>query len=302
MPDWPALPSALLAISTTGTSCSRSQRPISSSSGVSPARASITNSATSAPLSETSVCARIRPGRVSASSSSQPAVSTAWNSSPSSPASPNRRSRVTPGWSSTSANFLPTSRLNKVDLPTFGLPMITTWGRADAMGEQVAAKGAVGKRNAFLPRRGRGTTEGGGGARAATATSGCRDLPRVPLHHPSGGSPPRSGEDLGLPAPAVGHARPRLLRLEVAVLQQLDRDPVGRAHECHVPVARRAVDRHPGVHQLLAGRVDVVDAVGEVAEVAPAGVVLGRAAVLGRPVPRQLDLGDIRLPRRGEEE
>src|SRR3990170_4812870 len=32
MPDWPALPSALLAISTTGTSCSRSQRAISSSS------------------------------------------------------------------------------------------------------------------------------------------------------------------------------------------------------------------------------------------------------------------------------
>jgi hypothetical protein len=119
---------------------------ISSSSGVIPARASITNSAASAPLSETSVCARMRPGSVSASSSSHPAVSTASNSSPSSPASPNRRSRVTPGWSSTSASFLPTSRLNSVDLPTLGRPMMTTWGRADwAMSAQVAAAAALGK-------------------------------------------------------------------------------------------------------------------------------------------------------------
>ena len=37
-------------------------------------------------------------------------------------ASPSRRSRVTPGRSSTSASFRPTSRLNRVDLPTFGRP------------------------------------------------------------------------------------------------------------------------------------------------------------------------------------
>src|SRR5690606_10166365 len=44
-------------------------------------------------------------------------------------ASPSRRSRVTPGWSSTSASFLPTRRLNSVDLPTLGRPTMATVGR-----------------------------------------------------------------------------------------------------------------------------------------------------------------------------
>src|SRR5690625_7588684 len=35
-------------------------------------------------------------------------------------------SRVTPGWSSTMASRLPTSRLNSADLPTLGLPTIAT--------------------------------------------------------------------------------------------------------------------------------------------------------------------------------
>ena len=39
-------------------------------------------------------------------------------------ASPSRRSRVTPGSSSTSASFCPTSRLNSVDFPTLGRPMM----------------------------------------------------------------------------------------------------------------------------------------------------------------------------------
>src|SRR3546814_9006708 len=43
-------------------------------------------------------------------------------------ASPSRRSRVTPGRSSTSASFLPTSLLNSVDLPTLGRPIIATTG------------------------------------------------------------------------------------------------------------------------------------------------------------------------------
>ena len=38
------------------------------------------------------------------------------------------------------------------------------------------------------------------------------------------------------------------------------------------------------------------------AEIAPAAVVFGGAAVFGRPVIGQLDLGDARLPRRGEED
>ena len=41
-------------------------------------------------------------------------------------ASPSRRSRVTPGLSSTSARRRPTSRLNSVDLPTLGRPTMAT--------------------------------------------------------------------------------------------------------------------------------------------------------------------------------
>src|SRR3546814_3546238 len=67
-------------------------------------------------------------------------------------------------------------------------------------------------------------------------------------------------------------------------------------------VARRAVDRHAGVHQVLAGGIDIVDAIGEMAEIAPAGIGLRRAAVRGRPVPGQFDLGDPFLSRRGEED
>src|SRR3546814_4017403 len=56
-------------------------------------------------------------------------------------------------------------------------------------------------------------------------------------------------------------------------------------------VAGRAVDRHPAVHQPLAGRVDIVDAIGEVPEIAPARIGFGGAAVRRRPVVGQLDLG-----------
>ncbi len=45
--------------------------------------------------------------------------------SPSWPA-PERQSRVRPGVSSTSAVRRPTRRLNKVDLPTLGRPMMAT--------------------------------------------------------------------------------------------------------------------------------------------------------------------------------
>src|SRR6266851_5585651 len=46
------------------------------------------------------------------------------NSRSPSRASPSRRSRVTPGSSSTSASFCPTRRLNSVDLPTLGRPIM----------------------------------------------------------------------------------------------------------------------------------------------------------------------------------
>jgi hypothetical protein len=52
-----------------------------------------------------------------------------------------------------------------------------------------------------------------------------------------------------------------------------------------VAVARRAVDGDPGSLQPGAGLVDVVDLVGEMPEVAPAGVFLVRVPVVG-----QLDL------------
>ncbi len=127
-PAFPADPSALFAISTTGVVELRSQRAISSSSGVIPARESMTKIATSAMSTAACVCWRMRPGKVAASSSSNPAVSTIRKSRPSRLASPSRRSRVTPGRSSTSAMRLPTSRLNSVDLPTLGRPIIATIG------------------------------------------------------------------------------------------------------------------------------------------------------------------------------
>jgi hypothetical protein len=95
---------------------------------------------------------------------------------------------------------------------------------------------------------------------------------------------------LGTPLSGVGHRCPRLLRRQVAVLQEFDRDQVRRAHEGHVAVARRAVDRVAQRLQAFAGGVDVGDAERQVAEVAGAAVILG-LAVLRRPVVRQLDLG-----------
>ena len=107
---------------------------ISSSSGVRPSRASIRNRATSASRTAASVCARIRPGRLAG-----PRPRTRRYPSPgirarADCASPSRRSRVTPGRSSTSATRLPTRRLNSVDLPTLGRPTMATVGRGMARG------------------------------------------------------------------------------------------------------------------------------------------------------------------------
>src|SRR3546814_1699372 len=59
-----------------------------------------------------------------------------------------------------------------------------------------------------------------------------------------------------LPASGVRHRGPGFGGREMAVLQQLDRDAVGRTDKGHMAVARRAVDRHAGVHQVLAGGID----------------------------------------------
>ena len=91
-----------------------------------------------------------------------------------------------------------------------------------------------------------------------------------------------------LPLTDVWHRRPRLgWREGLALLQELDRDPVRRANEGHVAIPRRSTDRHSAVHQLLTARVDVLDLVGEVAEVTPPRVLLGV------PVMRQLDLREL---------
>ena len=107
--------------------------------------------------------------------------------------------------------------------------------------------------------------------RRSPAAASLRAGPKcLPGDQPWRAGPPR------LPDAGVRHGRPRLLRGKgVAFLQKLDGNVVGRPDECHVAVARRTVDRHAAVHQPLAGLVDVVDLVGEMAEIAAARVGLG---------------------------
>ena len=91
-----------------------------------PARASTTKKTALDDAIAASVCACMRPVRVSAAAVSSPAVSITVKVRSPSRATPSRRSRVTPGRSSTKASRLPTSRLNRVDLPTFGRPTMAT--------------------------------------------------------------------------------------------------------------------------------------------------------------------------------
>src|SRR5947209_8764551 len=125
-PASPCLPSLLLATSTTGLLARRAKSANDRSFGVRPARASITNISASARPIAASVCSCIRAVSEPLAPSSRPAVSMMVNSRSPSRACPSRRSRVTPGSSSTSASFCPTSRLNSVDLPTLGRPMMAT--------------------------------------------------------------------------------------------------------------------------------------------------------------------------------
>jgi tRNA (guanine37-N1)-methyltransferase len=55
---------------------------------------------------------------------------------------------------------------------------------------------AVDHARQFLPGTGRGTTEGGGGAPSGEHDADSAPSLTVPLHHPAGGPPPRSGEVL----------------------------------------------------------------------------------------------------------
>src|SRR5579863_1675231 len=86
----------------------------------------------------------------------------------------------------------------------------------------------------------------------------------------------RAARDRRLPAAGVGHRVPGFGRRErLALLQQLDGDVVGGAYERHVAVARWPQDGHAVLLQATAAGVDVVDLVGEVAEVAAHGVGFG---------------------------
>src|SRR6185437_10412483 len=105
------------------------------------------------------------------------AVSIAVNSISPSLASPMRRSRVTPGWSSTSATRLPISRLNSVLLPTLARPTIATEKR---MGDEARATGAAPGFASDLTQRDPGQGEGwacgcalGHGVGAGACCGGC---------------------------------------------------------------------------------------------------------------------------------
>src|ERR1043165_8142 len=100
------------------------------------------------------------------------------------------------------------------------------------------------------------------------------------------------------PLADVLHRGPGLGRCEgLAALEELDADEVGRAHERHPAVARRARDRVAEVDQALAGGVDVGDLVGDVAEVAAARVRVGLVPVVG-----QLDLRRVAVGLFAEED
>src|SRR5690625_668047 len=94
--------------------------------------------------------------------------------------------------------------------------------------------------------------------------------------------PPGPATPRFLPLPGVFHARPGLLLGQrFALLQKLDRNPIRRADDCHMAISGRTVNRYATIHQLLAFLVDVIDLIGEMAEIAPAGIFLVRAPVIG---------------------
>src|SRR6476469_2166717 len=73
----------------------------------------------------------------------------------------------------------------------------------------------------------------------------------------------------GSPMSGIRHRSPWLRRrLRIALLQQLDGMQIRRANEGHLAVARRTVDGDAEFHQAVARGIDVVDLIGEVAEIA----------------------------------
>src|SRR4051812_6948469 len=101
------------------------------SCAVRPSRESTRNTMASASAIAVSVCFAISAKMPSFTPGSMPPVSTTrYGFAPMRPV-PYRRSRVSPGTSATGASRLRVSRLNRVDLPTFGRPTRTSVGFMD---------------------------------------------------------------------------------------------------------------------------------------------------------------------------
>src|ERR1043166_9220510 len=107
---------------------------------------------------------------------------------------------------------------------------------------------------------------------------------------------------IALPAAGVGHGDPRLGRRQrAAFLQQLDGYSIRRAHECHVAIARGAIDDDARIHQPFAGGINVVHAIGQVAEIAAALIVF-LVPIVSELHQRRLVLGGaLGIGRGGEE-
>src|SRR5579872_5495108 len=88
-----------------------------------------------------------------------------------------------------------------------------------------------------------------------------------------GGSACRAG--LRLPMSGIRHRRPRLRRRSrIAFLQEFDGVKIRGADKSKLSIANRPVDCDAKLHEAFAGRVDIVDLVGEMAEIAILAVFL----------------------------
>ena len=120
--------SALLTTRMAGQPRLRSERAMAASRSVGPVLASPMKSATAHASSASSAWRRTAASMPTAMSGRKPPVSTSRKLRPFHSASAKWRSFVIPGRSSTTAMRWPRMRLNSVDLPTLGRPMMATIG------------------------------------------------------------------------------------------------------------------------------------------------------------------------------
>jgi len=143
------------------------------------------------------------------------------------------------------------------DTPAGGGPGMVL--RADILAAAVAfAQSEMSKK--ILPGTGRGTSEAGGGAGAGMNCSEGGSILPVPLHPPSGGSPPRAGEDLSAPILAM---TPRGKPISQSRIRELATGPgvnvlCGRFEGFD----ERLFDAHPEIEQVSMG--DIILSGGEI--------------------------------------